>query len=159
MPPAPRRQPASHRPTTRRPATRRLPRSCPGTGRRAERGSASAELVIATPLLLLLILGIVQFALWEHATHIAQAAAEQGLAAARIQGGGPDAGHQEVEQVLGQIGTGVLTRPAVRSSISGGLAQITITGHAETVLPFLHLPVSATATGPVDAFYPPGATP
>ena len=34
---------------------------------RDERGSATAELVIATPLLLLLILGIVQFALWEHA--------------------------------------------------------------------------------------------
>ncbi|MGH3185480.1 MAG: TadE/TadG family type IV pilus assembly protein, partial [Streptosporangiaceae bacterium] len=38
---------------------------------RDERGSATAELVIATPLLLLLILAIVQFALWEHATHVA----------------------------------------------------------------------------------------
>ncbi len=47
---------------------------------REESGSATAELVIATPLLLLLILAIVQFALWEHATHVAQAVAQQGLA-------------------------------------------------------------------------------
>lgn len=141
--------------------TARRRHSCPWPrpGRQREGGSASAELVIATPLLLLLILGIVQFALWEHAVHIAQAAAAQGLSAARVQGGTTTAGDQEVDQVLTQIGTGVLTGPAVHATVSGGLVQVTISGHAEAVLPFLHLPVSATATGPVDAFYPSGVTP
>src|SRR5829696_7992721 len=66
-------------------------RSPAGPGRRtgpgltaSDRGSVSAELVIAMPLLMLLILLIAQFALWAHATHIAQASAAQGLAAARV---------------------------------------------------------------------------
>lgn len=118
-----------------------------------QRGSASTELVLATPLLLLLLLGVVQFALWEHATHIAQAAAGQGLAAARVQGGSAAAGQQQVLQVLGQLGTGVLTTPAV----AGGRATVTVTGRAEAVLPFLHLPVTATATGPLEPALPPGA--
>ena len=138
---------------------RRTARFRPFAVRRSDAGSASAELVIATPLLLLLVFGIVQFALWEHAVHIAQAAASQGLAAARVQGGTTTAGNQEVDQVLSQIGTGVLNGPTVRSTVSGGLVQITISGHAEAVLPFLHLPVSATATGPVEAFYPAGVAP
>src|SRR4051794_21902947 len=54
---------------------------------RGDRGAVTVELVIATPLLLLMLLAIVQFALWSHATHIAQAAASQGLAAARVQNG------------------------------------------------------------------------
>ena len=41
---------------------------------RDERGAVSAELVIATPLLLLLIMGVIQFALWQHAEHIAWSA-------------------------------------------------------------------------------------
>jgi Flp pilus assembly protein TadG len=45
---------------------------------RGDRGAVSVELVLATPLLLLMLLAIVQFALWSHATHIAQAAASQG---------------------------------------------------------------------------------
>jgi hypothetical protein len=36
-----------------------------------------AELVIAVPLLMLLILLIVQFAIWEHAENIAHATAEE----------------------------------------------------------------------------------
>src|SRR3954447_6617897 len=48
----------------------------PRRGRRVESGSVSVELVVATPLLLLL-LCIVQFAVWWHANHVAQAAAAQ----------------------------------------------------------------------------------
>jgi Flp pilus assembly protein TadG len=115
--------------------------------------------VVATPLLLLLLLGIVQFALWQHATHIAQAAAEQGLSAARVQGGTAATGHTDAEQVLTQIGAGVLTGPTVTSAITGGQVRVVVAGHAEPVLPFLHLAVRATATGPVEAFYPDGTTP
>ncbi|MGH9295775.1 MAG: TadE family protein, partial [Acidimicrobiales bacterium] len=53
---------------------------------RGERGAVSAELVIATPLLLLLIMGVIQFALWQHAEHIASAVAQQGVAVGRLQG-------------------------------------------------------------------------
>lgn len=141
------------------PRARRVP-SDPGVtpagsrpgGRRSGRqaGSVSVELVIATPLLLLLLLGIVQFALWEHATHIAQAAAAQGLAAGRVQGGGPAAGEQTARGVLAQIGTGVLQAPTVTTQESGARMQVAVSGYAEPVIPFLHLHVHAVTLGPLE---------
>ena len=41
-------------------------------------GAVAAELVVATPLLLVLVLLVVQFALWQHGVHVATAAAEEG---------------------------------------------------------------------------------
>ncbi|HEY3709387.1 MAG TPA: TadE/TadG family type IV pilus assembly protein, partial [Amycolatopsis sp.] len=54
---------------------------------RGDQGEVTVELVIATPLLLLALLAIIQFAVWSHATHVAQAAASQALATARTQDG------------------------------------------------------------------------
>lgn len=122
---------------------------------RGEAGSASAELVIATPVLLLLILCVVQFALWQHASHVAQAAAQQGLAAARVQGGGPAAGQGETQAVLAQLGTTVLVDPRISSRVGVQGVVVTVSGHAEAVVPFLRLPVRATAVGPVERFTKP----
>lgn len=121
-------------------------------GRDDERGSATAELVIATPLLLLLILGIVQFALWEHAVHVAQATAQQGLAAGRIQGGTGDAATQEARSVLEQLGSGVLVHPSVTATRGTVTTTVVVTGQAEGILPFLSLPVRSVATGPTERF-------
>lgn len=120
--------------------------------RRDERGSATAELMIATPLLLLLILGIVQFALWEHATHVAQAVAEQGLAAGRVQGGTDRAATAEAQSVLGQLGTGVMSDPSVSATRGAVTTTVVVTGQAEAILPFLSLPVRSVATGPTERF-------
>lgn len=49
-----------------------------------QRSVGAAEIVIVTPTLLLLILAVIQFALAEQAEHVAQAAASQALAAARV---------------------------------------------------------------------------
>jgi Flp pilus assembly protein TadG len=117
-----------------------------------ERGSATAELVIATPLLLLLILGIVQFALWEHAVHVAQATAQQGLAAGRIQGGTDQAATAEANTVLAQLGSGVLVNPDVTATRGPVTTTVEVTGHAEGILPFLSLPVRSIATGPTERF-------
>lgn len=130
-------------------AARRLRRALAG-----DRGSVSAELVIATPLLLLMLLVIVQFALWSHATHIAQAAASQGLAAARAQGGTAAAGSASAQQMLDQLARGPLTGPSVNADRAATSASIRISGTATSVIPFLHLPVHAEAVGPVERFVP-----
>ncbi len=119
---------------------------------RSERGSASAELVIAAPVLLLLILGIVQFAVWEHATHVAQAVAAQGLAAGRVEGGTSQAATAEAESVLSQLGSGVLSHPKVSATRGAITTTVVVTGKAEAVLPFLSLPVRSEATGPTERF-------
>ncbi|MGW5054811.1 TadE/TadG family type IV pilus assembly protein [Actinokineospora sp. NPDC004072] len=119
-----------------------------------ERGSVSAELVVATPLLLLMLLAIVQFALWSHATHIAQAAASQGLAAARVQHGTAAAGTASAQQLLDQLAGGPLRDTAVSTDRAATSASVRISGTATSVVPFLSLPVHAEAVGPVERFVP-----
>jgi Flp pilus assembly protein TadG len=119
---------------------------------RGDRGAVSVELVLATPLLLLLLLAIVQFALWSHATHIAQAAASQGLAAARVQDGSAAEGSAAAQRVLDQLGRGPLTNSSVDTSGDAAVASVRVTGEASMVIPLLRLPVHAEAVGPVERF-------
>ena len=121
-----------------------------------DRGAGSAEIVVAVPLLMLLILLVIQFAVWEHAEAIAHATAEEALAAARVQGGTAAGGQQRAAQVISQIGTGVLTGPQVSVALTAADVTVRVTGTAERVLPFpgLTFPVTATVTGPVERFVP-----
>ncbi|MDA8274817.1 MAG: pilus assembly protein [Actinomycetota bacterium] len=117
---------------------------------RDEAGAVAAELVIATPLLLLLILGVIQFALWEHATGVAEAAAQQGLSVARLQGESAQAGTAETRSVLDQLGTGVLIGPQVTTTRTGAATTVVVSGHAESIVGLFSLPVRATAAGPTE---------
>jgi Flp pilus assembly protein TadG len=119
-----------------------------------DRGAGAAEVVIAVPLLMLLILAIVQFATWEHASAVAQATAEEALAAARVQGSSAAAGRQRAEQVLGQIGSAVLVHPQISVTRTAATATVQITATAEQVIPICRFPVRVTVTGPVERFVP-----
>ncbi|HEX6401692.1 MAG TPA: TadE family protein [Pseudonocardiaceae bacterium] len=121
---------------------------------RGDRGSVSAELVIASPLLLFMVMAIVQFALWSHATHIAQAAAAQGLATARAQDATAAQGAAAARRLLDQLGHGPLTDARIDAARSGGAVMIRVSGDTTAVIPLLHLPVHAEATGPVERFIP-----
>ena len=123
---------------------------------RGDRGAGVAELVIAVPLLMLLILLIVQFAIWEHAEDIAHATAEEALAAARVQGGTAAAGQQQASALISQVGASVLTGPQVSVTMTADDVTVQVTGTAERVVPFpgLSFPVTATVTGPVERFVP-----
>jgi Flp pilus assembly protein TadG len=120
--------------------------------RNDERGSGTVELVIATPALLLLILLIAQFALYMHATHIAQSAASQALSATRVEGGSAAAGNAEAQRVLSQLGSGPLQESSVNARRGATTASVTISGTATTILPFITLTVHVEAAGPVDKF-------
>ena len=117
---------------------------------RGESGAVAAELVIATPLLLLLILGVIQFALWEHAANLAEAAAQQGLSVARLQGETAQAGTAETQSVLTQLAGGVLTGPQVITTRTGATTTVVASGHAESVIGIFSLPVRAIAAGPTE---------
>jgi Flp pilus assembly protein TadG len=126
---------------------------------RTDDGAVTAELVVAMPLLMVLLLGVVQFALWQHAGHVAQAAARAGATAARLEGGTEDAGRSRAEHVLDVVAGGVLDSTAVRVVRDQDRAWVEVTGRAESVVPGLHLPVRATAEGRVERFRPPGEAP
>jgi Flp pilus assembly protein TadG len=126
---------------------RLLHRSC-------RRGTASAELVIAAPVLLLMLLLIVQFALWSHATHIAQSAAARALDTARVQDGSADAGTASAQRILDQLAKGPLRDSIIHTDRTATTVTVQIRGTASAVVPFLRLPVHAEAAGPVERFEP-----
>jgi hypothetical protein len=111
-------------------------------------GSVSVELVVATPLMLLLFMTVVQFALWAHAAHVARAAASSGVQTARACASSADAGRDETTTVLGQLAGSVLTDTHVEARRDPTTATVTVTGTAITVVPGLHLPVRASVTAP-----------
>lgn len=133
--------------------TPRIWRICPAmAGRRldTERGSASVEMVLVFPLVLLALLLIAQLSLWAHARHIAEAAADQALTATRVRDGTPADGQRAAGQLLGQLGPGplrdtrvVITRGPTRSTVD-------VTGQASSIAPFLALPVRAHVVGPTE---------
>lgn len=116
-----------------------------------ERGSASLELVVVFPVVLLLIFGGVQGALWYHARSVAMAAAQEGARAAGAEGGNPGAGEAAATAFLDSVGgSGVLTGAGVDVTRSATEATATVTGTAPTVLPGMGLAVAQSASVPVE---------
>lgn len=119
-----------------------------------DRGSATAELTVATPLLLLMLMLIVQFALWSHASHVAQAAAARGLGAARALQGTDADGTREASELLTQLTGGPLSDALVETTRDATSVTVTVSGTVTPVVPFVALPVRAVAVGPVERFTP-----
>lgn len=122
-----------------------------------DRGEVTVELVIAMPLLLCALLAIVQFALWSHATHVAQAAASQALAAARVQNGTVAAGHAAGQHLLDDLARGPLQRSEIDVRRTGTNVTVSIRGEASPVLPGIRFRVHAEASGAVEEFQTLGA--
>jgi Flp pilus assembly protein TadG len=112
------------------------------------------EWVLLTPLLLLLVFAIIQFALVWHAEQVAQAAASQALSAARIQGGTQGAGQREAQQILDQLAAGTLPTRQITVTRTATQASVRVTGTAQSILPFFTLHVHAEAAGPVERTVP-----
>jgi Flp pilus assembly protein TadG len=117
-----------------------------------ERGAVTAELVLAMPLLLVLIMSIAQFALWMHASHIAQATASQALSVTRVQGGTTARGQTEAAQILRQLGSGPLRDPHAAVTRGPERASVHVEGTVTQVVPFLTLTARGDADGPVERF-------
>src|SRR5438094_10038590 len=115
-------------------------------------GSATLQTVLVMPLLLLLITAIVQFALWYHAAHVAIAAAQDGARAARVEAGTSQAGQARAQQLLDQLGTGVLTDPTITVTLDAETARVEIRGYAPELVPGLRLPVDAVSSGKTERF-------
>ncbi|GAA2653681.1 pilus assembly protein [Nonomuraea recticatena] len=109
-------------------------------------------MVVTFPFVMVLILLVVQFAMWQHAVHVAETAAAEGLAVARADGGSAGVGQAKASTLLSQLGRSVLRSPSVSASRTADAARVEIFGVAPVVVPFLELPVHAVAAGPVERF-------
>ena len=122
---------------------------------RDDSGFSALEMVIIFPVTILIVFGIVQFAIWYHANDIAQAAAQQAVRSASAYNGTQADGTREAGQVLTENAKGLIIHTRIACSRHPGIATVTVTGEALQVIPFIPLPVKATATAPVEAFLPP----
>jgi Flp pilus assembly protein TadG len=110
------------------------------------------EAVLVIPVLMLVLLVVVQFALWAHAAQVVQLAASEGDRVARTADSSAGAGQCRALAVLAASGSGVSSAGATASVLPGDQIEITVTARAVAVLPWLDLPVSAKEVGPIQEF-------
>ena len=114
---------------------------------RGERGLATLEVALITPVLLLVVLGLVQFALWYHAEQVVTAAAQEAAAQASLLSGSPAKAAQRAQVLLDGLssiaqGEQVAVGPPDTESIS-----VSVTARLNGILPgVVSLPLKATAT-------------
>jgi hypothetical protein len=110
------------------------------------------EALLVVPVMMVILLAVVQFALWAHAAQVAQVAASEGDRVARSLGGGAAAGVSRAQSVLQGPGSDLETSTASVDVLPGDQARITVTGRALSIFPGISLPVSATLIGPIQEF-------
>jgi Flp pilus assembly protein TadG len=129
-----------------------------------ERGASAVELAVLAPALMMLCMLILQFGLWFNARQVALASAQAGATVAREQAASNPAWVADAQDAAANF------YGSLHSNLLTGLAPhafgnritnvyVTVRGHlGYSVFPFfnLHLPVTATAGGPVECFRPAG---
>ncbi|MFY1632356.1 TadE family protein [Solwaraspora sp. WMMB335] len=120
----------------------------------SDTGAATAELAIAMPLLLLIVMFVIQAGVFMHATHIAQSATNRAANAAAGYQSSAATGRDAGEQTLAAIGDGVLKDPSVSVTRTATEVRTEITGTAATVVPGVRWSVRATVVRPVERFVP-----
>jgi len=109
--------------------------------------------VIVFPVAMLLILFVVQGALWFLGREVATDAAADGARAAAVVGGTDASGEQAAQGDLRQLAGPMLHASTVSATRSGGRVTVTVSGSAESIFPGLSIPVSASAAQPVEQFH------
>ncbi|MCU0302077.1 MAG: pilus assembly protein [Candidatus Nanopelagicales bacterium] len=118
---------------------------------RGTRGSATVEIAVLAPVLLLVVFTIIQVGLWSYARSLALGAAQEGVAAGRAYGAPAEAGRVRAEQFLAATAGDSLLGSAVLARATPGTLRIEVTGRAQSVIPGVPgLPVRQHAEGPME---------
>lgn len=117
-----------------------------------ERGEATTEMVLIVPVLMLLVFTVIQFGLWYHANHVAEAAAQEGVRAARMEDGSAEAGQARAEAFMARNAGSLVERPSVSSLRTDDSARVEVEGTLRSLVPGLSLPIHALAESPVERF-------
>lgn len=117
---------------------------------RDERGALSIEFLLVISALMLVFLVMLQYAVKAHAHRVAEAAAEEALAAASAYDGTAASGKQAGNHMLSDLDA--LSNTTVVVTRSGTTASATVTGDVEQLIPFLPVHVTVHIEGPVEQF-------
>lgn len=122
---------------------------------RRERGSATLEIAILGPALLLLVFVVVQVALWAHARSLALAAAQEGAGAAAAYGARPGDGPARARAFLRDSGGDSIGEVGVAATRDTTTARVEVWGRSLSVLPGVPgIRVVQSAEAPRERFVP-----
>ena len=125
--------------------------------RRADGGYSIVEAVITLPVVIVLTMFVVQYALLWHGRNVAEAAAQDGLRTARSYQGTPAMGQRAALDYLSQVAPKLLTRPHVQVDRTPTSVTVHVRAHVLSLLGFAGLDVTETAAGPVERFVQAGS--
>ena len=117
---------------------------------RDERGALSIEFLLVISALMLVFLLMLQYAVKAHAHRVAQAAAEEALAAAAAYDGSVASGERVGHHYLEDLGD--LSNTHVTVTRAGTTAAVTVSGDVEQLIPLLPVRVSVHLEGPIEQF-------
>ena len=129
-------------------------RSPPVVRRRTARdgGYSVVEAAITLPVMLVLIMLVIQYALLWHGRHVAEAAARDGLRAARAWEATPAAARREASDYLRQVAPNLLRNRAVVVTATATDVRVEVRADVLPLLSFGSFPVHEAASGPRERF-------
>ena len=118
-------------------------------------GYSTVEVVIVIPAIVAMTLVLLQVTLAWHGRHVAEAAARQGLAAARDYGGTDGEGRQQSLAFLHTVAPRLLTDTHVDVTRGPATVSVRVRAQVITVIPGLSPRVDEVAAGPLEQFKAP----
>ncbi|HEY3717759.1 MAG TPA: TadE/TadG family type IV pilus assembly protein [Jatrophihabitantaceae bacterium] len=120
--------------------------------REGDRGFLALEAVIIIPVAIILTMLVVQYVMLWHARNVAEAAAQNGLRAARAYQASAAQGQASASDYLHNVAGGMLTNTHVDANRSATTVTVHVSAHVKSVIPFGHFTVAEHAIGPVERF-------
>ncbi len=108
--------------------------------------------VLVIPLLLFLVMSVAQFVVYYHASHLATAAAQEGVRAAQASDGSAAAAQTQTQAFIDQAGPNLVLGPTISVSRGTDTARVEVRAQAPQLVPGLSLGLDAVASGPLERF-------
>lgn len=127
-----------------------------GRGRDGEWGLSTVEAVLIVPVMVAMVLGIVQAALFWYAHQIAATAADQAARAAAAYSATDTAGQAIGASYIAAVDPHDATLHDRNVDVTRTATTVTVrvTGHVVSIIPFLSPDVHVTVTAPVERYVP-----
>lgn len=125
--------------------------------REPDAGLAMLEAIFTIPVVMFMIFGILQTAMWWYGRQVALTAAQEAARAARAYQASDADGQAKATSYLRQVegtSSSVLANPRVSIVRTGDTVTAVVRGHVISLVPGLTLSVEASSSGPVEVFVP-----
>ena len=132
---------------------------CVRAGAEAQSGNALVETAVTMPLLLMVVLGLLQFALYAHASHVVTTAVQVGARAAASDGQPLQVAVGRTQEVLRAGLGGDAAALSVQARDGGDVVSVEARGRLRLIIPWVgdaSLPLDARAVASKERFRPGG---